>query len=1097
MKRHFVKISGIICIMLFVVALMQTTAFALTEGDYEYTVSDGKATITAYGGAGGNVVIPSTLGGYPVIAIGDDAFLNKTNVTGMTVPEGVKSIGVRAFFGCSNLETVTLPSTLESVGGQAFQLCNKINRVNISDIAAWCGISFKNDASNPLARGATYDKLYVGGQLIHELVIPEGVTSVGKNAFYRCNGLTGVTLPSTLESIGDSAFRDCKSLLEIAIPEGVTSIGDSAFYHCTSLASVTLPSTLESIVNCAFYHCTSLESVTLSSVLESIEEYAFYGCTALADIYFLGTSAEWNAVTKGNSWNSGCPAGDNVHIAYTYTVSEDKATITAYDGPGGDVVIPSTLGGYPVVAIGEEAFRDKTNVTGVTVPEGVTSIGKNAFYNCSSLETVTLPSTLESIGNQAFHLCNKINRVNISDIAAWCGISFGNDASNPFTRGTTYSTTFDKLYVGGQLIHELVIPEGVKSIEKFAFYRCEGLTSVTLPSTLESIGKYAFESCISLSEITIPEGVTSIGYSAFCECTALESVTLPSTLESIGNYAFSHCTSLADIYFLGTSTEWNAVTKGSNWDLGCPYWFKITFSKCTVADSVVPDAYGTVTGGGDYEKNTEVTVKATPETGYRFVNWTVGGNVVSTDAEYKFTPSDDIELVANFDFLKYTVTFENHDGTKLQSGGVEFGTKPTYGGKTPTRQSYNDKEYVFVGWSPKIENVTADATYTATFGIATTDKCSECGKTLYVDPDEITATHHGLYCYNTDCTEYKVAHEVAHGGGTATCKHNAICSVCGVGYGEIDPDNHSAGDSVKENVSVTTCLTEGSYDIVTYCTECGAELSRIEVREEPLGHKFGEWEVTKPASCTESGVETRVCANDPHHTEKREIAATGHEFGEWVVTVAPTESNEGVETRVCSKCGEEETRQIPKLDHAHKMIHYEAVAPTETEEGYKEYYLCSVCGKWYEDAEGKKEIKDHGSIVISALGKPDPIIYGFIVAPKTEWKIGSGEDFVLISTADFSKFVGAKIDGVLLDKSHFTAAEGSTKVTFKAEYLETLAAGEHTLTIVSADSEASAKVNFVADPGAAKTSPVVWIIIAIAVAAACAVVVIAIKKKKK
>ena len=250
--------------------------------------------------------------------------------------------------------------------------------------------------------------------------------------------------------------------------------------------------------------------MTIPEGVTSIGDYAFYNCSSLNNMYFLGTKAKWNAVSgvsKGEFWDYGTPWNKSMHCLYTYTVADGNATITEYDGFGGDVVIPSTLDNYPVAAIGNSAFYEKTNVTAVTVPEGVTSIGNNAFRGCSNLETVTLPSTLVGIGSDAFYFCDKINRVNIADIAAWCIITFPDDASNPLALGST----FDKLYVGGELVHELVIPEGVPFITSYAFYKCQGLTSVSLPSTLEGIEYSAFKNCTALQSVTIPEGVINIG----------------------------------------------------------------------------------------------------------------------------------------------------------------------------------------------------------------------------------------------------------------------------------------------------------------------------------------------------------------------------------------------------------------------------------------------------------------------------------------------------------------------------------------------------------------------------------------------------------
>ena len=535
---------------------------------------------------------------------------------------------------------------------------------------------------------------------------------------------------------------------------------------------------------------------------------------------------------------------------------------------------------------------------------------------------------------------------------------------------------------------------------------------------------------------------------------------------------------------------------------------------------------------------------------------------------------------------KCVVTFVNEDGTVLQKSEYSCGETPVFGGATPTKDSDGNVTLVFVGWSPKIVSATEDATYTAMFGIPTSQKCRICGETLYVDPDETTETHHHLYCYNEDCSAYGVlAAEVKHSGGVATCTHKAVCEVCGVEYGNVDrrnhdwdegvitleptctesgfmiltckydnshtllkiltPTGHVEGEPVIENAVAATCTAEGGYDVVIYCSVCGEEISRVRVTQDALGHDYGEWAVTKPATCTEAGietrvcsrcgeeetrtipalghdygewvvtkpatcteagVETRVCSHDSGHKETHAIAALGHDFGEWVVTVEPTETSEGVETRSCSRCGETETRSIPPLGHTHDMTYHEAVAPTKTEDGSKAYYVCESCGKWFEDADGAIEITDHDSVVIPALGETEPVVYGFKTTPETKWQKGSGNDYVLTSLADFSKFVGVKVDGEFIDASHFTAEESSTKVAFKADYLETLSDGEHTLTIVSEDGEATVKINI--DPAPSepddtpeerKSSPVIpIIIIAIVIAAAAtAAVVIIVKKKKK
>ena len=125
----------------------------------------------------------------------------------------------------------------------------------------------------------------------------------------------------------------------------------------------------------------------------------------------------------------------------------------------------------------------------------------------------------------------------ITDITAWCGISFGDSDANPLYYAKN-------LYLNGELVTELVIPDSVTSIGKYAFYNCTSLTSVTIPDSVESIGNYAFYGCTGLTSVTIPDSV-----------------------ESIGDYAFRYCSGLTDVYYTGTEAEWSNITIGYSNDL--------------------------------------------------------------------------------------------------------------------------------------------------------------------------------------------------------------------------------------------------------------------------------------------------------------------------------------------------------------------------------------------------------------------------------------------------------------------------------------------------------------------------------------------------
>ena len=226
------------------------------------------------------------------------------------------------------------------------------------------------------------------GADIVTVVINEGITSIGKSAFYSCSSLTSITIPNSVTSIGGAVFYSCSSLTSITIPDGVTSIGNSAFHGCKSLASITIPNSVTSIGGAAFHSCESLTSITIPNSVTSIGSYAFQNCSRLTSI------------TIPNSVTS---IGDS-----TFYDCSSLTSITIPDG---------------VTSIGNSVFYGCKSLTSITIPDNVTSIGSNAFNGCSRLTSVTIPNSVTSIGNYAFKDCSKLASVTISDNVTSIGSS--------------------------------------------------------------------------------------------------------------------------------------------------------------------------------------------------------------------------------------------------------------------------------------------------------------------------------------------------------------------------------------------------------------------------------------------------------------------------------------------------------------------------------------------------------------------------------------------------------------------------------------------------------------------------------------------------
>ena len=361
-------------------------------------------------------------------------------------------------------------------------------------------------------RGSSYDSYsneYSGKVVFPESVTYNGntysVTSIGWNAFYGCSGLTSITIPNSVTSIGWNAFSGCSGLTNVTIPNSVTSIGNWAFYECSGLTGVTIPNSVTSIGQSAFSGCSSMTSVTIPNSVTSIGEKTFYGCSGLTGVTIP------NSVTSiGNYAFKGCSG------------------LTS-------VTIPNS-----VTSIGDGAFGGCSGLTNVTIPNSVTSIGDFAFLGCSGLTSVTIPNSVTYIGESVFSGCSGLTNVNISDLAAWCNISFSNDYANPLYYA-------HHLFLNREEIIDLVIPNSVNSIGEWAFEGCSSLTSITIPNSVTSIGEYAFYNCSGLTSVNIPNSVTSIAESAFSGCKKLSSVVLPNELKLIKANAFKNCTSLSSI----------------------------------------------------------------------------------------------------------------------------------------------------------------------------------------------------------------------------------------------------------------------------------------------------------------------------------------------------------------------------------------------------------------------------------------------------------------------------------------------------------------------------------------------------------------------
>ena len=498
-----------------------------------------------------STIIPNS-----VTSIGDGAFSGCSALTSVTIPNSVTSIGDGAFSGCSGLTSIAIPNSMTSIGPYTFGGCTGLKSVHITDLAAWCKIDFSycfdNDegyllfCNNPLFYA---HHLFLNGEEVKDLVVPNGVTSIGDYSFIGCTGLTSVEIPNSVTSIGEGVF-DFTSIEKYTFH---CQEIESRFINKKSIKEVIIGDEVKSIVGGAFSDCTNLSSVTFGNSVTSIGNYAFYGCTGLNSVHITNLAA-WCKINFYFYDYGYDIEGINNPLLYAHHLFLNGEEIK-------DLVIP-----YGITSIGDYSFIGCTGLTSVEIPNSVTSIGNSAFSNCSGLTSVTIPKSVTSIGSSAFSDCSSLQSVNISDIAAWCNISC---YDNPLYYA-------HHLFLNGEEVKDLVIPDGVTSIGDYSFKGCTGLTSVEISTSVTSIGSSAFSGCSGLTSVTIPNSVTAIGTYAFSGCSSLTSVTIPNNVTSIKNYAFQGCSSLTSV------TIGNGVNSIGNYAFyGCSKLFSVSIGKGT------------------------------------------------------------------------------------------------------------------------------------------------------------------------------------------------------------------------------------------------------------------------------------------------------------------------------------------------------------------------------------------------------------------------------------------------------------------------------------------------------------------------------------
>jgi|GEM_PF-1262752 len=368
------------------------------------------------------------------------------------------------------------------------------------------------------------DEAFMNQMAITSVTVPEGVVTIGKNAFADCSALHRVDLPESLANIGEMAFAQCYALESMYLPGHLIAVPDNCFAVCVNLREVTIAgNSLEFIGSNAFASCMALTTINLPASVLSIGENAFSG-TDLQTVNYGGGEMAWQTIIieRGNvklveAERTYASTTNGVYNGLTYECYPYYVTIRAADKSLTEVVIPDTIEGKAVENIDVEAFKDCTELTSVTFPEGLARIGAGAFSGCTSLTSVTLPESVIKLGASAFWGCTALTTAELN------------------SRVTAIS---DTAFSGCKNLRSVALPANLDIVALGAFRDCVSLESIAFPASTHIIAHGAFYGCTSLKEVTLPEGMQTISEDAFGGCDSLESVTIPSTVEYLNNRAF-------------------------------------------------------------------------------------------------------------------------------------------------------------------------------------------------------------------------------------------------------------------------------------------------------------------------------------------------------------------------------------------------------------------------------------------------------------------------------------------------------------------------------------------------------------------------------
>ena len=577
---------------------------------YTYTLDDAnRATITGYSGNATALYIPGEIDGHEVVAIGDRAFENRTDLRTVMIPDSVEKIEFEAFYNCINLKIVDLSSNLTTIGYDVFGNCKSISKIEIPkslkkfdgtwgrgtnlSYGAFGGCSNLKTVNFEAGSTIVCAALFMGCDGIEEIELPDTITEIGDSAFKSCKNLNKVIIPESVTKIDGDAFAECSGLVDIKMHEGINTIGSRAFYKCDRLLDIVIPDSVEKIEFEAFRGCDKLENIKLSENLTIVGYGVFGDCKSISKIEMPKSLKKFDGTWgRGTNLSYGAFGGCSNLKTVNFEAGSTIVCAALFMGCDGieEIELPDTI-----TEIGDSAFKSCKNLNKVIIPESVTkidgdafaecsglvdikmheginTIGSRAFYKCDRLLDIVIPDSVEKIEFEAFRGCDKLENIKLSENLTIVGYGVFGDCKSiskieipkslkkfdgTWGRGTNLSYG---AFGGCSNLKTVNFEAGSTIVCAALFMGCDGIEEIELSDTITEIGDSAFKNCKNLDRITMNNGIEILESSAFEDCFSLTTINIPNTVKAISNSTFQDCTSLTEVHLSNILKEIPAST---------------------------------------------------------------------------------------------------------------------------------------------------------------------------------------------------------------------------------------------------------------------------------------------------------------------------------------------------------------------------------------------------------------------------------------------------------------------------------------------------------------------------------------------------------